>query len=86
MKLEEGSTLWYLRPVKNSAHGVPWGLAALLCLTLGLAPYNPPHVVEKLRLLGAGKLTKPLDWIDFCLHGAPWVLLLAKAVTARRNR
>jgi len=85
MKLEERSTLWYLRLVKNIAHGVPWSLVALLCLTLGLAPYQPPHVVEKLRMLGAGNLTKPLDWIDLCLHGAPWMLLLAKASTLRRN-
>jgi hypothetical protein len=72
--------------VKNIADGGTWGLVVLLCLTLGLAPYNPPHVVEKLRLLAAGDLTKPMDWIDLCLHGAPWVLLAAKVLIFRRNR
>lgn len=72
--------------MKNIADGGTWGLAVLLCLTLGLAPYNPPHVVEKLRLLAAGNLTKPIDWIDLCLHGAPWVLLAAKVSIFWRNR
>lgn len=72
--------------MKNIADGATWGLVILLCLTLGLAPYNPPHVVEKLRMLAAGDLTKPVDWVDLCLHGAPWVLLAAKASIFRRNR
>lgn len=72
--------------MKNIADGGTWVLVVLLCLTLGLAPYNPPHVVEKLRLLAAGDLTKPMDWIDLCLHGAPWVLLAAKVLIFRRNR
>ena len=31
-----------------------WGVVALMCATLGLAPFNPPHVVEKLGMLCAG--------------------------------
>jgi hypothetical protein len=52
----------------------------VLCLTLGLAPFVPqPHVVEKLRMLFAGTLTRPIDVFDLLLHAAPWVLLAAKA-------
>jgi len=51
-------------------------MAALL---LGLAPFVPePHVQEKLRMLMAGELAKPIDIFDLVMHGAPWVLLLAK--------
>ena len=78
--------MWYLPAVRNVTEGIPWGLVILLCLTLGLAPYSPPHIVEKLRLLAAGELKRPIDWFDLCLHGAPWLLLAAKTTTLRRKR
>lgn len=58
-----------------------WTLLILLALTLGLAPFVPePHIWEKLKMLIAGGLTKPIDIGDFLMHGAPWLLLLLKAV------
>jgi hypothetical protein len=57
---------------------LPWALIALLCLTLGLAPYAPPHVYEKLQMLFQGRLDRPIDWFDLLLHSLPWVLLLLK--------
>lgn len=59
---------------------VTWSLAILLCATLGLAPFHPPHIVEKLQMLAAGTLVRPLDWFDLVLHASPWALLLLKAV------
>lgn len=61
---------------------IPWSIVILACLTLGLAPFTPPHIVEKLRMLYQGRLVRPLDWFDLVLHGAPWLLLIAKAVTS----
>lgn len=62
---------------------LPWQMVILLCLTLGLAPFTPPHLVEKLQMLAAGTLRKPIDVFDLIMHGAPWLLLLAKvAATA----
>lgn len=58
---------------------VPWVLVILLALTLGLAPFRPPHLVEKLQMLFRGTLVRPIDWFDLALHGAPWVLLILKA-------
>ena len=55
-----------------------WDLLIIVCLTLGLAPYRPPHVWEKLVMLSRGSLRKPLDWFDLFLHGTPWVFLLLK--------
>ena len=64
---------------------LPWPLIMILCLTLGLAPFAPPHFLEKLLMLVRGQLTRPLDWFDFALHGAPWLLLLLKAVRTLRR-
>lgn len=58
---------------------LPWPTVVFACLTLGLAPFTPPHIVEKLGMLVAGKLVKPIDWFDLFFHGAPWLLLAAKA-------
>lgn len=52
---------------------------------LGLAPFTPePHVWQKLHMLSAGNLHKPLDIFDLFLHGAPWVLLGVKLVRLQR--
>ena len=44
---------------------LPWEIVIMACLTLGLAPFTPPHIVEKLGMLFAGKLVKPIDWTSF---------------------
>jgi hypothetical protein len=65
---------------------VPWALVALACASLGLAPFLPvPHVLEKLGMLARGQLVRPIDWFDLLLHGAPWALLVAKAILAWRS-
>lgn len=59
---------------------LPWGAVIFLCLTLGLAPYYPPHLVEKLIMLVRGRLVRPVDWFDLFFHAAPWLLLILKAL------
>jgi hypothetical protein len=59
---------------------LPWGLIALIALTLGLAPFAPPHVVEKIMMLVQGTLTRPIDWFDLLFHGSPWILLMTKTI------
>ena len=61
---------------------LPWSILSLACLTLGLAPFAPPHIWEKLQMLAQGRLVLPLDWFDLVFHAAPWVLLLAKGARA----
>ncbi|SMX47600.1 RND transporter [Maliponia aquimaris] len=61
-----------------------WRIVALLCATLGLAPFLPePHLWEKLKLLAAGTLVRPMDIFDLVLHGAPWLLLGFKLLLGR---
>lgn len=63
-----------------------WKLFLLASLTLGLAPFNPPHIWGKIQwLLGGNAFAtengmKLEDWFDVLLHGTPWVLLLISIV------
>ncbi|MCB1505969.1 MAG: hypothetical protein KDJ47_13410 [Hyphomicrobiaceae bacterium] len=62
---------------------VPWSIAIIGALTLGLAPFFPePHIWEKLKMLSRGTLVRPIDIFDLLLHSAPWALLIAKSVRA----
>ena len=65
---------------------LPWGLLIVACLTLGLAPFTPPHIWEKLQMLAKGQLVRPIDWLDLVLHGTPWVLLILKASVSLRQK
>ncbi|MDJ0739444.1 MAG: RND transporter [Gammaproteobacteria bacterium] len=57
----------------------PLFLFVLLALTLGLAPFVPePHIWEKLKMLAAGTLVKPIDIFDLLFHAVPWLLLVLK--------
>nr|VFJ54212.1 MAG: hypothetical protein BECKDK2373C_GA0170839_104223 [Candidatus Kentron sp. DK] len=64
----------------NRLRTIPWSVLIVAALLLGLAPFAPqPHLVEKLGMLAAGELSRPLDIFDLFLHGAPVVLLMLKA-------
>ena len=52
-----------------------------LVLILGFAPFFPePHIVEKIRMLLAGTLKKPIDIFDLAWHAWPFFLLLYRVV------
>lgn len=54
----------------------PLGWLIAIALWLAVAPIVPePHLIEKLRMLSQGTLTRPLDIFDLLLHSAPLVLL-----------
>ena len=66
---------------------IPWSVLAVFALFLGLAPFTPePHLLEKLRMLGAGTLTKPLDIFDLFLHATPLLLLVLKLLREAGKR
>jgi len=65
---------------------IPLTTLLIIALLLGLAPFTPePHLWEKLKMLAAGELVKPLDIFDLFLHGAPVVLLLLKLTRFRKS-
>lgn len=57
---------------------LPWSMIIILCLTIGLAPFAPPHLWEKLNMLYQGELVRFLDWFDLLFHGIPWIIILIK--------
>jgi hypothetical protein len=61
-------------------------LLVITVLMLG-APFVPePHLVEKMRMLSAGTLTRPLDIFDVFWHLLPATLLVIKLVRAKKNK
>ena len=59
---------------------IPYMLLAPLAIFLALAPFSPePHLWEKLKMLFAGALLRPIDIFDLFLHGMPLLILLLKA-------
>jgi hypothetical protein len=63
-----------------------WKSFLMASLTLGLAPFNPPHILGKLQwILGGNAFSgkdamQAEDWFDVLLHGSPWILLLISIV------
>ncbi len=58
---------------------LPWELLIIGSLFLGLAPFFPePHIVEKIRMLFQGTLSRPIDIFDLLMHSALPLLLLLK--------
>ncbi len=59
----------------------PLGLLVIGALLLGLAPFMPePHLWEKLKMLAAGTLARPIDIFDLLLHASLPVLLVLKLI------
>jgi hypothetical protein len=58
-----------------------------LVLLLGFAPFYPqPHIVEKLRMLKAGTLKRPIDIFDLFWHAWPFALLAYKVAVDIMHR
>ena len=64
-----------MESVITGLDNLPWNLVIIACLTLGLAPFFPePHIWEKLKMLVAGTLVKPVDIFDLLMHATPFIL------------
>lgn len=63
-----------------------WTLFLIASLTLGLAPFNPPHILGKIQwILGGNAFSgdeamEQQDYLDLVLHGIPWLLLLSSSL------
>ncbi|MCA1762691.1 MAG: hypothetical protein LC664_06840, partial [Flavobacteriales bacterium] len=60
---------------EKNPYANPLIFAIILCLTLGLAPFQPePHLVGKWRwLLGGAEGMAAMDWFDLVLHTFPFI-------------
>lgn len=58
---------------------IAWKWLLLLTVWMMVAPITPePHLIEKLRMLWQGSLTRPLDIFDLLFHLAPLGLVALK--------
>ncbi len=66
---------------------LPLGLLVAGALLLGLAPFQPePHLWQKLKMLAAGTLHRPIDIFDLVFHASLPVLLLLKLIRMASQR
>ncbi len=64
---------------------IPLHMIALPATLLALAPFVPePHLWQKLKMLAAGELHRPLDIFDLVMHGSGLVLLGIKLIRGER--
>ncbi len=66
---------------------IPLGIFIALAAWMAVAPIVPePHLVEKLRMLFNGTLSRPIDIFDLFYHLAPIALLGIRLARMRRAR
>jgi len=69
----------------NKIFDVKVGLMA--SLTLGLAPFTPPHIVGKLQWVFGGAVgMKGMDWFDLIFHGLPWIYLIISGIIFLKDK
>jgi hypothetical protein len=65
---------------------IPLQMIALPAVLLALAPFVPePHLWQKLKMLFAGTLHRPIDIFDLFMHGTPLIVLLIKVIRGERE-
>lgn len=66
---------------------LPFSLLLVMTVFMLAAPFVPePHLVEKMRMLADGRLTRPLDILDVFWHLAPAILLTLKIVRRKSGK
>ena len=71
----------------NFIDRIPYPFLIVATILMLGAPFVPePHLVEKMRMLLEGTLTRPLDIFDVLWHLLPGALLALKFVRAKRKR
>lgn len=70
----------------NWLDNIPLHMIAIPATLLALAPFVPePHLWEKLKMLAAGTLVKPIDIFDLLFHSLGLVLLAIKLIRGDRG-
>jgi len=73
--------------MKDFLSKIPTQLLIIFAILLGLAPFmQEPHLWQKIKMLGNGSLTKPLDIFDLFFHATPIILLTLKFIFFIRDK
>ena len=59
---------------------VPYLPLVVVAIVAAIVPLGQPHLIEKIRMLVGGTLTRPLDIFDLFFHSFPLLVLIAKLV------
>jgi hypothetical protein len=62
---------------------LPFSTLIIMAIMLAIVPYPMgamPHSLEKIQMLFAGQLTKPLDIFDLIMHTGLIVVLCIKSI------
>lgn len=66
---------------------LPVKALAVVAVFFALAPFQPePHLIEKLRMLFEGTLTRPIDIFDLFMHSLPVALLVIRLIRLKMHR
>lgn len=66
---------------------IPISTLAIAAILLGLAPLFPePHLWQKLKMLVAGELVRPLDIFDLLMHSTPSLLLVVRLARLGKSK
>ena len=72
--------------IRKFFKAIPWTFLLPVAILLALTPFKPePHLVEKLRMLANGLLTRPVDIFELFMHGGPILLAFAKFLLERKK-
>jgi len=73
--------------MKNFLDKIPTLMLIIFAILLGLAPFmQEPHLWQKIKMLGNGNLSKPIDIFDLFLHATPVILLALKFILFLRDK
>jgi hypothetical protein len=65
-----------LQSLHRALGQISYGFLIPAALILAIMPLGmEPHLIEKLRMLGAGTLRRPLDIFDLLMHGGLLLVL-----------
>ena len=67
-------------------YNIPYPVLLIAAIFLSLAPFVPePHVLEKMRMLMNGNLSRPVDIFDLLFHLLPLVLLVLRFMSEKKK-
>ncbi len=65
---------------------IPWLALIAIAGLMILLPFEPePHLIEKLKMLTEGTLSRPIDIFDLFWHLLPTALLIWKFLRSREK-
>jgi hypothetical protein len=65
----------------------PYRILIPLALLMAVLPISPePHLLQKLRMLSEGALTRPIDIFDLFWHSWPMLVIGIRVIAEYRKR